>query len=30
VTEKDGDGYLIREGLVCVAKNGIIHDSTVI
>jgi len=30
VTEKDGDGYFIREGLVCVAKNGVIRDGTVI
>jgi glucose-1-phosphate adenylyltransferase len=28
--EKDGDGYFIREGLVCVSKAGIIPDGTVI
>ena len=30
VTEKDGDGYFIREGIVCVAKSGVIPDGTVI
>lgn len=30
VHEKDGDGYFIREGLVCVSKAGIIPDGTVI
>jgi glucose-1-phosphate adenylyltransferase len=29
-TEKDGDGYYIREGIVVVPKNGIIPDGTVI
>ncbi len=28
--EKDGNGYFIREGIVIVAKNGIIPDGTVI
>jgi len=30
VHEKDGDGYFIREGLVCVSKAGIIPDGTLI
>jgi glucose-1-phosphate adenylyltransferase len=30
VKEKDGSGYFIREGIVIVAKNGIIPDGTVI
>ena len=30
VKEKDGNGYFIREGIVIVAKNGIIPDGTVI
>ena len=30
VNEKDGNGYFIREGIVIVAKNGIIPDGTVI
>jgi hypothetical protein len=30
ITEKDGNGYFIREGIVIVAKNGIIPDGTVI
>jgi glucose-1-phosphate adenylyltransferase len=30
VQEKDGDGYFIREGLVCVSKSGVIPDGTVI
>jgi glucose-1-phosphate adenylyltransferase len=29
-TEKDGDGYYIREGIVVVPKNGVIPDGTVI
>ena len=30
VNERDGDGYFIREGLVCVSKAGVIPDGTVI
>ena len=30
IMEKDGNGYFIREGIVIVAKNGIIPDGTVI
>jgi glucose-1-phosphate adenylyltransferase len=30
VKEKDGNGYFIREGIVIVAKNGVIPDGTVI
>jgi glucose-1-phosphate adenylyltransferase len=30
VDEKDGDGYFIREGIVCVPKSGVIPDGTVI
>lgn len=30
VTEADGDGYFIREGIVCVVKNGVIPDGRVI
>jgi glucose-1-phosphate adenylyltransferase len=30
VKEKDGNGYFIREGIVIVAKNGIIPDGAVI
>jgi len=30
VQEKDGDGYFIREGIVCVPKSGVIPDGTVI
>jgi glucose-1-phosphate adenylyltransferase len=30
VQEHDGDGYFIREGIVIVAKNGVIPDGTVI
>jgi glucose-1-phosphate adenylyltransferase len=30
VKEKDGDGYYIREGIVIVAKNGVIPDGVVI
>jgi glucose-1-phosphate adenylyltransferase len=30
VKEKDGDGYYIREGIIIVAKNGVIPDGTVI
>jgi glucose-1-phosphate adenylyltransferase len=30
VKEKDGDGYFIREGIVVVAKNGIVPDGSVI
>ena len=30
VKEKDGSGYFIREGIVIVAKNGVIPDGTVI
>ncbi len=29
-SEKDGDGYYIREGIVIVPKNGIVADGTVI
>jgi glucose-1-phosphate adenylyltransferase len=28
--DKDGDGYFIREGIVCVTKSGVIPDGTVI
>ena len=28
--EKDGDGYFIREGIVCVSKSGVIPDGAVI
>ena len=28
--EKDGDGYFIREGIVCVSKSGVIPDGTII
>jgi glucose-1-phosphate adenylyltransferase len=30
VQEKDGDGYYIREGIVCVPKNGVVRDGVVI
>ena len=30
VEEADGDGYFIREGIVCVPKSGVIPDGTVI
>ena len=30
VQEKDGDGYFIREGIVCVPKNGVVRDGVVI
>jgi glucose-1-phosphate adenylyltransferase len=30
VTETDGDGYFIRDGIVIVPKNGVIQDGTVI
>jgi glucose-1-phosphate adenylyltransferase len=30
VKEQDGNGYFIREGIVIVAKNGVIADGTVI
>jgi glucose-1-phosphate adenylyltransferase len=30
VKEKDGDGFFIREGIVVVAKNGIVPDGSVI
>jgi glucose-1-phosphate adenylyltransferase len=30
IHEKDGDGYFIREGIVCVSKSGVIADGTVI
>ena len=30
VDEKDGDGYFIREGIVCIPKSGVIPDGTVI
>ena len=30
IKEKDGNGYFIREGIVIVAKNGVIPDGTVI
>jgi len=30
IKEQDGNGYFIREGIVIVAKNGIIPDGTVI
>ena len=30
IQEKDGDGYFIREGIVCVSKAGVIPDGTVI
>ena len=30
VQEVDGDGYYIREGIVCVPKNGVIRDGVVI
>jgi glucose-1-phosphate adenylyltransferase len=30
VKERDGNGYFIREGIVIVAKNGVIPDGTVI
>ena len=29
-TERDGDGYQIREGIVVVTKNAVIPDGTVI
>jgi glucose-1-phosphate adenylyltransferase len=28
--ERDGDGYFIREGIVCVTKNGVIPDGAII
>lgn len=28
--DKDGDGYFIRDGIVCVSKSGVIPDGTVI
>jgi glucose-1-phosphate adenylyltransferase len=30
IQEKDGDGYFIREGIVCITKSGVIRDGTVI
>ena len=30
IKEKDGNGYFIREGIVIVAKNGVIPDGTVL
>ena len=30
IQEKDGDGYFIREGIVCIPKSGVIPDGTVI
>ena len=30
VREADGDGYYIRDGIVIVAKGGVVHDGTVI
>jgi glucose-1-phosphate adenylyltransferase len=30
VAETDGDGYCIREGIVCVTKNGVIPDGATI
>ena len=30
IKEKDGNGYFIREGIVIVAKNGVIPDGTVV
>jgi glucose-1-phosphate adenylyltransferase len=30
ITEKDGDGYYIRDGIVIVPKNGVIQDGVVI
>jgi len=30
VQERDGEGFFIREGIVCVTKNGVIRDGTVI
>jgi glucose-1-phosphate adenylyltransferase len=30
IEEADGDGYFIREGIVCVPKSGVIPDGTVI
>jgi glucose-1-phosphate adenylyltransferase len=30
VQDKDGDGYFIREGIVCVSKSGVIPDGAVI
>ena len=30
VKEKDGDGYFIREGIVCIPKSGVIPDGTII
>jgi glucose-1-phosphate adenylyltransferase len=30
VKEKDGDGYYIREGLIIVPKNGVIHDGVTV
>jgi glucose-1-phosphate adenylyltransferase len=30
VDDKDGDGYFIREGIICVSKSGVIPDGTVI
>ncbi|MES1207425.1 MAG: glucose-1-phosphate adenylyltransferase [Pseudomonadota bacterium] len=30
VQERDGEGYFIREGIVCVSKSGVIPDGTVI
>ena len=30
VKEKDGNGYYIRDGIVIVPKNGVIHDGVVI
>ena len=30
VKEKDGDGYYIREGIVIVPKNGVLHDGAIV
>ena len=30
VQDADGDGYYIREGIVCVPKNGVVRDGVVI
>jgi hypothetical protein len=30
VQEADGDGWAIRDGIVVVEKNAVVHDGTVI
>ena len=30
LAEKDGDGYFIRDGIVIVPKDAVIHDGAVI